>query len=145
MWRPSFVRERRASGKPLGIASHRCWCSLPILRNGKGPRKELLASLHSCDGDDSEVGIFICALLLKGFDTKRYVSSHDASGGLIGSRWMRFTSCRTPIFAQLKCPSFIHFKILSDLRRMSTKIIAVLDEDHATANPAWDTYTSTLP
>ena len=65
MWRPSFVRERRASGKPLGIASHRCWCSLPILRNGKGPRKELLASLHSCDGDDSEVGISFVRFYLK--------------------------------------------------------------------------------
>ena len=142
MFRPNFVRERRASGKPLGIASQRCWCSLPILRKGKGLRKELPASLHSCDGDDSEVGIFICALL-----KKRYVSlmtQVTANGGLMGSCWMRFTSCRTPVFAQLKCPSSIHFNILSDLRRMSTKIIAVLDEDHATANPAWDTYTSTL-
>jgi hypothetical protein len=49
---------------------------------------------------------------------------------LIGSRWwMRFTSYRTSIFAQLQYPSPVHFKLPSGLRRMSTKTIAVLDED----------------
>ncbi|KIK10073.1 hypothetical protein K443DRAFT_138186 [Laccaria amethystina LaAM-08-1] len=39
---------------------------------------------------------------------------------------MWFTSCRTPIFAQLKYPSSVHLKLPSGL---STKTIAALDED----------------
>ena len=118
--RPNFVRERRASGKPLGIAV--------------GVLSRWLRGWY----------IYLCASTYR-LRQKPVCITHDAShGGLIGPHWMRFTSCRTPIFAQLECPCSIHFKILSDLRRMSTNIIAVLDEDHATVNHAWDTYTSTL-
>ena len=67
------------------------------------------------------------------------VSSADAERSLDAVHILS-TSYRTPIFAQLKYPSSIPFKIISDLRRMFTKIImySVLDEDHATANPAWE-------
>jgi len=43
--------------------------------------------------------------------------------------WMRFTSCCTSSFAQFKHPSPVHFKLLSGLRKMATKTIAVLDEE----------------